>query len=178
MLLFNAFINSHDQTYIVISKHLMLLFNKKDRYHETDCIKFQNISCYCLTQSCDLYCCRKTFQNISCYCLTKTVAKTTEKTTAFQNISCYCLTIDGIFGSDETTRFQNISCYCLTISQNLIILYFFLFQNISCYCLTKRGILVGRQGNAFQNISCYCLTLHHHRIPLFQSHFKTSHVTV
>ena len=36
-----------------ISKHLMLLFNDDYNYIVIDVIKFQNISCYCLTQIAD-----------------------------------------------------------------------------------------------------------------------------
>ena len=54
-----------------ISKHLMLLFNQKIHPCRMPRKKFQNISCYCLT---DLLYYQKhkkdRFQNISCYCLT------------------------------------------------------------------------------------------------------------
>ena len=32
------------------------------------------------------------FQNISCYCLTEKAAEKIEELLSFQNISCYCLT--------------------------------------------------------------------------------------
>ena len=72
MLLFNCGKNSFGITVTNISKHLMLLFNTMDSSKRVIFIGFQNISCYCLTQShLKPIVSFPLFQNISCYCLTR-----------------------------------------------------------------------------------------------------------
>ena len=71
MLLFNTFRDVRSNYENLISKHLMLLFNRDWAEDGRITIVFQNISCYCLT---DIAYSRNAteilFQNISCYCLT------------------------------------------------------------------------------------------------------------
>ena len=50
MLLFNTKNKGGVKNECRISKHLMLLFNNKDVTGLTFELKFQNISCYCLTE--------------------------------------------------------------------------------------------------------------------------------
>ena len=50
MLLFNLFVRVWSFVFSVISKHLMLLFNMFRHKVNQNLRKFQNISCYCLTQ--------------------------------------------------------------------------------------------------------------------------------
>ena len=120
------------------------------------------------------------FQNISCYCLTQSHLKPIVSFPLFQNISCYCLTTKPLQSAVPRCGFQNISCYCLTfchqlppacfltISKHLMLLFnssfsfsvqfFVWFQNISCYCLTRPEGQKNALHVSFQNISCYCLT--------------------
>ena len=61
----------------IISKHLMLLFNKYASQTICERIVFQNISCYCLTRYEDVtFESIMEFQNISCYCLTRLISTT------------------------------------------------------------------------------------------------------
>ena len=115
MLLFNEVRNNQGVMSYIISKHLMLLFNSTYLDMIKTLLRFQNISCYCLTGSIHIHClhalgiskhlmllfnCQNTlhfhhffsFQNISCYCLTGMEWKPTKQIVEFQNISCYCLT--------------------------------------------------------------------------------------
>ena len=56
------------------------------------------------------------FQNISCYCLTDSELAKNKTDIAFQNISCYCLTKIMKEELSNIKIFQNISCYCLTFT--------------------------------------------------------------
>ena len=101
----------------IISKHLMLLFNKYASQTICERIVFQNISCYCLTYSSVLV---WSFYFISKHLmlLFNLVARAIlSEAKIFQNISCYCLTYDSDIDKSKNLQFQNISCYCLTISQ-------------------------------------------------------------
>ena len=51
MLLFNKMENNCHLFYYYISKHLMLLFNQAAGPTKLYLYEFQNISCYCLTQT-------------------------------------------------------------------------------------------------------------------------------
>ena len=115
MLLFNRLAGLLRNSIMSISKHLMLLFNATIPELFSTLWEFQNISCYCLTDSVDkASCCSFGFQNISCYCLTMVEAYGKGELSKFQNISCYCLTKLVWECPNCGNRFQNISCYCLT----------------------------------------------------------------
>ena len=98
----------------MISKHLMLLFNVPDFKSFIWMFPFQNISCYCLTNTL----LRSIFiANISKHLmlLFNTAGELEAVSDAiFQNISCYCLTQIHIIRNILLSVFQNISCYCLT----------------------------------------------------------------
>ena len=142
-----------------ISKHLMLLFIPQELSNERTLIRFQNISCYCLSPKkpvrwqkecnfktshvivyrvlgCTDSCCTSVFQNISCYCLSVAEQQLEQKRQAFQNISCYCL-------SDIFIPFSSAAFYFKT-------------SHVIVYRLLKRA---DRVQEVFQNISCYCLSV-------------------
>ena len=80
---------------LLISKHLMLLFN----HGEINTQKGNRISKHLML-------------------LFNLVARAIlSEAKIFQNISCYCLTYDSDIDKSKNLQFQNISCYCLTISQ-------------------------------------------------------------
>ena len=98
-----------------ISKHLMLLFNKKQQFKE----RFQvQISKHLMLLFNILLVKSSSSKGISKHLmlLFNTV----------KNLSFFCL-----------FSFQNISCYCLTYEQSKVICILVKFQNISCYCLTR-----------------------------------------
>ena len=73
MLLFIGFCAPLMNPIIFISKHLMLLFIDGVVRDTLGVVKFQNISCYCLSRREVLeYMELIAFQNISCYCLSET----------------------------------------------------------------------------------------------------------
>ena len=117
------------------------------------------------------------FQNISCYCLTNTLLRSI----FIANISKHLMLLFNTAGELEAVSdaiFQNISCYCLTqihIIRNILLS---VFQNISCYCLTTKPLQSAVPRCGFQNISCYCLTPVFPFLFNFLSDFKTSHVIV
>ena len=119
MLLFNCGKNSFGITVTNISKHLMLLFNTMDSSKRVIFIGFQNISCYCLTQShLKPIVSFPLFQNISCYCLTTKPLQSAVPRCGFQNISCYCLTF---------CHQLPPACF-LTISKHLMLLFNWILQ--------------------------------------------------
>ena len=115
MLLFNCCTCGTCFSYCKISKHLMLLFNVPDFKSFIWMFPFQNISCYCLTNTL----LRSIFiANISKHLmlLFNTAGELEAVSDAiFQNISCYCLTQIHIIRNILLSVFQNISCYCLTL---------------------------------------------------------------
>ena len=98
----------------MISKHLMLLFNVPDFKSFIWMFPFQNISCYCLTN-------------------------TLLRSIFIANISKHLMLLFNTAGELEAVSdaiFQNISCYCLTPLLETQEKMLHSFQNISCYCLT------------------------------------------
>ncbi len=98
-----------------ISIHLMLLFIVKVAGHKDDPLKFQYISCYCLSiPSADI----------------------ASVTISFQYISCYCLSKSEIVGEVNLTYFNTSH---VTVYPFHTCIKFFLceFQYISCYCLSN-----------------------------------------
>ena len=115
MLLFNHRSSKRNTCISTISKHLMLLFNWGRILKALQEVRFQNISCYCLTTDAEREFVRvDLFQNISCYCLTHLFPMCSFNFFQFQNISCYCLTTFRASKQGQQKLFQNISCYCLT----------------------------------------------------------------
>ena len=51
MLLFNEISPAVSNSFNSISKHLMLLFNQVTNKFDVPVVSFQNISCYCLTKT-------------------------------------------------------------------------------------------------------------------------------
>ena len=158
MLLFNCGKNSFGITVTNISKHLMLLFNTMDSSKRVIFIGFQNISCYCLTQShLKPIVSFPLFQNISCYCLTTKPLQSAVPRCGFQNISCYCLTFCHQLAP---------ACF-LTISKHLMLLFNCVYcNNLKClYFISKHLMLLFNRKN--------------NRIKLRRLvNFKTSHVIV
>ena len=98
----------------MISKHLMLLFNVPDFKSFIWMFPFQNISCYCLTN-------------------------TLLRSIFIANISKHLMLLFNTAGELEAVSdaiFQNISCYCLTPLLETQEKMLHSFQKISCYCLT------------------------------------------
>ena len=122
-------------------------------------IRFQNISCYCLTyKKCTNANSLSIFQNISCYCLTDQTDKAISKLNLFQNISCYCLTRQICF----------LMCFWHSISKHLMLLFnscfshsFWINMQISKHLMllfNRNPLSYIHTVFQFQNISCYCLT--------------------
>ena len=143
----------------MISKHLMLLFNVPDFKSFIWMFPFQNISCYCLTNTL----LRSIFiANISKHLMLLFNIGVKLNHILLWAISKHLMLLFNTFTRSEpffVNIFQNISCYCLTgnndhdrelflISKHLMLLFNALlpsdgllanlFQNISCYCLTQR----------------------------------------
>ena len=120
----------------IISIHLMLLFISLREISTRQLLKFQYISCYCLSFGAVFMKTEEViFQYISCYCLSI--------------ISIMFLCISDDFNTSHVTvyRFNTFPVWVnLTISIHLMLLFivfksFFadvnpLFQYISCYCLS------------------------------------------
>ena len=114
----------------------MLLFIKKEAVSNITPVKFQNISCYCLSNCKMAQGCPMRFQNISCYCLSM-------RQHTFKMVFMY-------FKTSHVIVYQFMFCDTF---------YFSLFQNISCYCLSIRLVEENIYLLEFQNISCYCLSV-------------------
>ena len=114
MLLFNQNKQSWYFLQFLISKHLMLLFNRRTTVFRL----FEN-----------------GFQNISCYCLTPVLTGNRKFLTIFQNISCYCLTLHCFWVGGLKIISKHLMLL-FNIFRNYNFEIFHTFQNISCYCLT------------------------------------------
>ena len=160
-----------------ISIHLMLLFIVKVAGHKDDPLKFQYISCYCLSiPSADIASVTISFQYISCYCLSKSEIVGEVNLTYFNtsHVTVYPFHTCIKFFLCE---FQYISCYCLShrkrhrTVQNL----YFNTSHVTVYRVAD-ALALGR--DKFQYISCYCLSMCHAKKNSAESDFNTSHVTV
>ena len=143
---------------------------------------------------------RNKFQNISCYCLSEETSVGKITTHTFQNISCYCLSLKFNYEAQWLDVFQNISCYCLSglygrflleseISKHLMLLFigkditviarnysYFKTSHVIVYlCVPSHNC---RRSEVFQNISCYCLSYPNSTDWCIELNFKTSHVIV
>ena len=122
------------------------------------------------------------FQYISCYCLSRTNLMVwkmvydfnTSHVTVYQkqlyknrnstDISIHLMLlfilvrVSTLLG---TKLFQYISCYCLSLFYFIQFIFYFLFQYISCYCLSNHIVRDIRTISKFQYISCYCLSKQH-----------------
>ena len=120
-------------------------------------IRFQNISCYCLTTTCRFF--------VTCFLISKHLML------LFNSLLLQSHSLSS-FISKHLMLLFNVNTFCplsvsFYISKHLMLLFNagafgvkpnqIKFQNISCYCLT--GKYVGSSwSHEFQNISCYCLT--------------------
>ena len=128
-----------------------LLFFQKRYQH----IKFQYISCYCLSASDRCHC---TIFEISIHLMLLFILVQLPVVLSLTNFNTSHVTVyrNGTYYSIPKLRFQYISCYCLSRVYDWSIPITILFQYISCYCLS---------------ISC--------SLSVFTAfHFNTSHVTV
>ena len=132
-------------------------------------IKFQYISCYCLSQKFYLksYQCTL-FQYISCYCLSHFLLLVQMQLFNFNTSHVT------VYQSNQSTlrcrdTFQYISCYCLSGKCVSECRGNYIFQYISCYCLSTPLSFSFFVCSSFQYISCYCLSL-------FQLHYKLDNV--
>ena len=141
-------------------------------------IRFQNISCYCLTTTCRFF--------VTCFLISKHLML------LFNSLLLQSHSLSS-FISKHLMLLFNVNTFCplsvsFYISKHLMLLFNagafgvkpnqIKFQNISCYCLTIKVTVEDKKAIAFQNISCYCLTLSwlHSLVNLWN--FKTSHVIV
>ena len=127
---------------VLISIHLMLLFIAKTKENRNVVIRFQYISCYCLSLFfAPFMYLLHSFQYISCYCLSLSVSILAFVCGNF-NTSHVTVYRAGVKGISNNSIFQYISCYCLSYTDEEEIKTKHWFQYISCYCLSKGVILV------------------------------------
>ena len=119
-----------------ISIHLMLLFIVKVAGHKDDPLKFQYISCYCLSiPSADIASVTISFQYISCYCLSVMRQKELYLPWYFNTSHVTVYRYSMMLHSPRYSNFNtsHVTVYPVAINIARVSL---LFQYISCYCLS------------------------------------------
>ncbi len=131
-------------------------------------IKFQYISCYCLSMSGLLAIVNSSeFQYISCYCLSVKahscilffsisihlmllfIRNNRIYRVRYRHFNTSHVTVYPTFpvNSSLIASFQYISCYCLSILYWVVIIHMQIFQYISCYCLSGgRSVFIPNGG--------------------------------
>ena len=176
----------------------MLLFIRQCIHLVTYLIKFQYISCYCLSQLQTM----KGYQvHISIHLMLLFIALFYYTIILTYNFNTSHVTVyhNGDGNANGVHIFQYISCYCLSKWTEKKRKYLYKFQYISCYCLSWSFLLSHKTipisihlmllfimvtllqmcfALEFQYISCYCLSLNQQDLYSNEEYFNTSHVTV
>ena len=178
MLLFINKDGASGGIHVSISIHLMLLFIASIIGVCFTAIRFQYISCYCLSVFPVLF--HQFYQDISIHLMLLFIYRRKGKRTYNMQISIHLMLL---FIAENAIR--NSSKYDFNTShvtvyhQNLMILelkqkYF----NTSHVTVYRYQSPVGTYQYIFQYISCYCLSSLEILLNGFKPHFNTSHVTV
>ena len=141
-------------------------------------LRFQYISCYCLSDSADDNSNRsKKFQYISCYCLSNPIARIPIPEHHFNTSHVTVYRLAGYVIHDNSLNFNtsHVTVYPEGMAESFEETS---FQYISCYCLSYLIHLKQYQLSLFQYISCYCLSNQHPTLMRDLANFNTSHVTV
>ena len=162
----------------MISKHLMLLFNVPDFKSFIWMFPFQNISCYCLTNTL----LRSIFiANISKHLMLLFNPNPHNPQHTAVRISKHLMLLFNI-----GVKLNHILLWA--ISKHLMLLFNSIAWNagedvalISKHLMLLFNTFTRSEPffvNIFQNISCYCLTHYYLLMDCLQIYFKTSHVIV
>ena len=157
MLLFILIVDNEHKHGINFKTSHVIVYPTSESLKERRC-KFQNISCYCLSQrSQNSLCCSGISKHLMLLFICIVDVTFLHLPLISKHLMLLFISAEAA-GATALTIFQNISCYCLSFAriyqkrlwQNFKTSHVIVYQKYNEYSVMG--------ANKFQNISCYCLS--------------------